>query len=63
MSGKRHCKTCTCENVRVELGCQSQACFCTGRCKRTQEEQDAYEKRDKEMLDVFRNATEKFGWK
>lgn len=37
--------------TRVELGCgvpgQINACFCTGRCKRTAEEQEAYERREK----------------
>lgn len=33
---------------RVELGCDSPSCFCTGRCKRTAEEQEAYEKRERE---------------
>jgi len=35
---------------RVELGCQAIGqCFCTGRCKRTAEEQEAYEKREREL--------------
>ncbi len=33
---------------RKELGCQNASCFCTGRCKRTAEEQEAHERMEKQ---------------
>lgn len=39
---------------RIELGCDSPSCFCTGRCKRTAEEQEAYEKREALMAHGLR---------
>lgn len=41
------------EPKRVELGCQSGGCFCTGRCKRTQEEEDVYQKQQREFSDFL----------
>lgn len=43
------------ETPRKELGCSGGACFCTGRCKRTQEEQDAYEKYQAGLQNAFRS--------
>lgn len=41
---------------RVELGCASKdaGCFCTGRCKRTAEEQEAHEKAERNFRGFFK---------
>lgn len=43
---------------REELGCMSESCFCTGRCRMTQEEWDASQRATKEFQKAMRLANE-----
>lgn len=50
------CDNCKPKSERIELGCASRGqCFCTGRCKRTLEEQEYHEKIMREFQ-CYRNG-------
>jgi hypothetical protein len=44
-----------CKPQRIERGCASESCFCTGECRMTEEEIAAKRKRDADFVQIQRD--------